>query len=636
MSPSALPGYAALSLLRVGLSTVLAVVFAIAFGRWTAHDPIAERFVTPILDQTRRNLPAAGFLPLLAMGLMSVFPHGNIGLEIAAVLALFLTQMWALASGFRNALKAVPPQLIEMAKAFHFRAGRRFRHVELPFGANGLVWNAMLGMARGWFILIAAETLVQGTRDFRLPGLGSYLSAAVQQDRPDAIVLVLATMAGIALGLYVLLWRPLLVWTQQFRFDEECAMDAETSFLLTWFQQSRLGRFLHRVRKRLRHRKSVPFAKTVLKTAARWKEHWPARLSATVLILAAVPLVYGLVQLGLLLLDVSPRQWADLVVAAAFTFGRVVLTLLLATLWALPVGVVIGLSPRLARWGEPAVLVAASFPATLLFPLFAVAFARAGVSHGWGCVILMLLAAQWYVLFNVLAAATVVPADLREAAVCFRLTWWRRFWTFQVPAVFPSLVAGWDTAAGLAWNTSLVVEAMTVGGELIPVRGLGYEISRATQHGNFAVAAAGFVVLAIILQLISRYVWRRLNGSRANAIQLGADRPSRKRERRLNRRLRFRLGSASRLDESHREQLPGQARRATATEPASAAARRRLPPRIAPEPAAALLQLPPPTSTSPVRASRRARLGTACSSLPRSWRDSSRSLLSGRAVKPGR
>ena len=512
LTPSALPGYAALSLGRVLLSTILAVTFAIAFGQWTARDPLAERFVVPLLDHSRRTVPAAGFLPLLAMGLMTLFPHPSIGLEIAALLALFLTQMWAIANVFRNALKAVPLQLTEMANAYHFGHTRRFRKVELPFGAAGLVWSAMLGMARAWFILIAAETLVQGTHDLRLPGLGSYLAEAVKQDRLDAVVWAIAMMAGIIVGLYLLLWRPLLVWTQKFRLDEEGAHETESSIVLDWFRRSFLARGLHRLRHRFRGKKSEKKTKSERPTEARLTRRWPARLSATLLMLLAVPLAYGLFRLGWLLLDVSLRQWADLLIGAAISLGRVLLTLLIATLWALPVGVMVGLSPRLARWAEPSALVAASFPATLLFPLFVVFFDRAGIGHDWGCVVLMVMAAQWYILFNVLAGAAAIPSDLREAVTCFRLPWWRRFWTFQVPAVFPSLVAGWDAAAGLAWNTSLLVEAITgAEGKVIPVHGLGHEINRATREHNFAVVAAGFVILAIILQLFSSQVWRRLN-----------------------------------------------------------------------------------------------------------------------------
>ncbi len=510
LAPAALPGYAALSLARVLLSSALSVALALGLGYWTTHDPVAERYVLPILDHARRNLPVVGLLPLLALGLMTLF-GGRVGIEIAAVLALVLSQMWPIAKGFRSALKEVPPQLREMADAFHFGTGRRFRKVELPYGTAGLVWNAMLGMARAWFVLIVAETLVQGTHDLRLPGLGSYLDAAVRQDRPDAVVWALATMTGIVVGMYLLVWHPLLVWAQKFRLDEEGAPELEPSRVLAWLRRFRMRHVWKRVRKGIRKRvlSHLPGRKSL--TAARWSLPWKGRLSVVVLVVAAGPLAYGAFRLGGLLLDVSPRHWVELLLAGGLSLGRVLLTLLLATLWALPVGLAIGLSPRLTRWAGPAVLVAASFPATLLFAPAAAVFDRAGISLDWGCVVLMLLACQWYILFNVMAGAEAIPADLREAVRCFRLSRWRLFWTFQVPAVFPSLVLGWESAAGLAWSTSLVAEALTHDGELWPVHGLGHELRRATQQGEFAVVAAALLVLGVILELFSRFVWGRLS-----------------------------------------------------------------------------------------------------------------------------
>ncbi len=315
------------------LSTALAVLFAIGYGHWTAIDPLAERFITPILEQTRRNLPAAGFLPLLAMGLMSLIPHANIGLEVAAVIALFLTQMWPIAAGFRNALKAVPPPLLEMADAFHFSPVRRFHKIELPFGAAGLVWNAMLGMARAWFILMVAETLVQGTHDFRLPGLGSYLAVAVQQRDTRAVLWALATTVGIIVALYLLMWRPLIVWAQKFRLDEEGALSTETSSVLLWWRRSLLLRFVERLRRRFRGKVSAELPQLVKRTATKRTRRWPARLTRTVLVLAAAPVAYAVFQLVMMLLDVPLRQWGILVLAAGVTLGRVLLTLFLATLW---------------------------------------------------------------------------------------------------------------------------------------------------------------------------------------------------------------------------------------------------------------------------------------------------------------
>ena len=195
--------------------------------------------------------------------------------------------------------------------------------------------------------------------------------------------------------------------------------------------------------------------------------------------------------------------------AAGATFLRVNLALLLGAAWTVPAGVAIGLSPRLARVAQPVAQIAASVPATALFPVVLLAVVGAGGGLGIASILLLLLGTQWYILFNVIAGAVAIPTDLREAATIFRLTRRERWRNLVLPGIFPYLITGLVTASGGAWNASIVAEYFRFKGQTISTVGLGATISRATDTGNFNLLLAATCVMAAIVVVINRTVWRR-------------------------------------------------------------------------------------------------------------------------------
>jgi len=505
LSLSALPRYALLSLSRGLAAYLLSLVFTILYGGWAARDPLAERVLVPLLD-VLQSIPVLGFMPALVLALVGAFPGTNVGLELAAIVMIFTGQAWNMAFSFYQSVKSVPPVLGEVASVLRFGPLRRLRWLELPYATIGLVWNSMMSMAGGWFFLMVSEAFVLGDRDFRLPGLGSYMSVAVARGDGKAMVGSVVAMTALIVLLDQLLWRPLVVWAQRFRMEESGQTEEMTSWFYDLLRRSRLG---EAVRSRRRAAFVRPARPPPAGVAAQARTSRVASVAVFTLLLAL--LVWGGAEVVRLMSGVSLPTWMGLLGDAGLTLLRVLAAVALGTAWTLPAGLAIGLSPRLSRLLQPVVQVVASFPAPMLFPAVVVVLHAAGVSLGIGSVVLMLLGTQWYVLFNVVAGATAIPADLREAAELFRFGRWQRFRQLHLPSVFPYLLTGWVTAAGGAWNASIVSEYVATGGETLAAHGLGATISRQATAGRFPELAAAVLVMAVVVVGFNRLVWRRLH-----------------------------------------------------------------------------------------------------------------------------
>jgi NitT/TauT family transport system permease protein len=513
LSARALPGYAALSLGRGLAAYALSLVFTLGYGYWAAKDRVAERVLIPALD-ILQSIPVLGFMPGLVLGLVALFPGTNAGLELASILMIFTGQAWNMTFSFYYALRSLPRDLVEVATLNRFGWWQRFRWVELPFSAIGLVWNSMMSMAGGWFFLMVSEAFVLGDHDFRLPGLGSYMSVAVARGDRRAMAAAVLAMTTMIVLLDQLLWRPVVVWAQRFRLEDSGQAEAMESWFLDLLRHSRALPWLSELGQRAagvagaRLRRLLPVRTTAAGGRGERATTWLSYLLFAVLLSL---LALGAAGLLGLLRPVPAAAWLSIGGAALLTLARVLAATALGTLWALPAGLAIGLSPRLSRVLQPVVQVVASFPAPMLFPAVVGALAAAGVGLGWGSVVLMLLGTQWYVLFNVVAGASAIPADLREAARLYRFGVLQRFRALYFPAVFPYLVTGWITAAGGAWNASVVSEYMSLRGSVHATAGLGARISLAAAAGDFPTLAAAVVVMALVVVLFNRTVWRRLH-----------------------------------------------------------------------------------------------------------------------------
>ena len=522
-SPRALPLYAAYSLVRIAIAYVLSLLFALAYGFAAAKSERAARVLLPLLD-ILQSIPVLSFLPGVMLGMVALFPRRQLGLELGSVLLIFTGQAWNIAFSFYASLKAIPRELDEAARLYRFSAWQRFVELELPYGAIGLVWNSMMSVAGGWFFLMACEMFVLGDRDFRLPGLGSYLQVAAGAGDMRGLLWGMAVMIAVIVLLDQFVWRPVIAWADKFKF-ESVEGAAPRSFVLTLLRRSGILAAVNR-------RAIRPMEERVMSAFARRREErgerprtngglkkWVGRATGVAVLAAlgwlAIRALAALARLG-------AGEFVSLARDAGLTFLRVNAALVLGALWTVPVGVWIGTSPRVARLAQPLVQIAASIPATALFPVLLLLLIRAGGGMETAAMALMLLGTQWYILFNVIAGAMAIPTDLKEAATVFRFTRGERWRRLILPAIFPYLVTGMLTASGGAWNASIVAEYFHFQGKALSVRGLGASISRATDSGNLPVLLAATLVMSVIVVTVNRTLWQRLYRLAATRYKLDA------------------------------------------------------------------------------------------------------------------
>jgi NitT/TauT family transport system permease protein len=519
LSCRALPGYAALSLCRGFLAYGLSLAFTLSYGSAAAHHPRAERFMIPALD-VLQAVPVLGFLPGLVLAMVAVFPTRELGLEVACVVMIFSAQAWNMTFSFHGSLRGILAALREVAAVQGLGPWKTFRLLEVPAAMIGLVWNSMMSMAGGWFFLTVNEAFTLGNRDFRLPGIGSYMAEAINHGDARATAAAIATMTAMIVVVDQVVWRPLVVWSRRFRMEDTAGSDAAQSWLLGLLHHSRMYAALWRAIRRsyLWGDRLLTLAPTTWPASGRGKWLRPVfraggTLVAVALLAGAGWGAWSIVRLlaALPLTGAGDAEgWVHVILALLASFARTSAAVLLGAAWALPAGILIGLSPRWSRRLQPVVQVVASFPAPMLFPLVTVALASLRIPFGVGCVALMLLGAQWYILFNVIAGATAIPTDLREVAEAYAMERRERWLRLYVPCVLPYLLTGLVTAAGGAWNATIVSEYVQVKGQTYAAFGLGSTISRATASGNFPLLAASVVTMALFVVLLNRILWKRL------------------------------------------------------------------------------------------------------------------------------
>jgi NitT/TauT family transport system permease protein len=514
LSPRALPLYALYSLVRISIAYGLSLVFALGYGYLAANNRRAEIILIPLLD-ILQSIPVLSFLPGVMLAMVALFPHRQLGVELGSVLLIFTGQVWNIAFSFYSSLKSEPRELKEAARIYRFGNLQRFVQLDLPFSTIGLVWNSMMSVAGGWFFLMACEMFVLGNRDFRLPGLGSFLQTAAGNGDTRAVLYGLAAMVALIVLLDQLIWRPIIIWADKFKFEQVQNAKVQTSTLLRLVGNAAFVMRAYRLLVRpLINRLTLAFAGGARKAGSvlaerkrsRWGQWLLGILGVAVLLASAFAVFRGIVALSTL----NRQDYYALLRNASFTFLRVNAALLLGALWTVPVGVAIGSSPRFSKIAQPLVQLAASIPATALFPVLLLFLIRLRGGLEIAAMLLMLLGTQWYILFNVIAGAMAIPTDLKEVARIFCFTSSDRWRDLILPAIFPYLVTGMITASGGAWNASIVAEYFHFQGHIVSAPGLGSTISWASDAGRFDVLLASTLIMATIVVLMNRLVWRRL------------------------------------------------------------------------------------------------------------------------------
>ncbi|MGA3345987.1 MAG: ABC transporter permease subunit [Terracidiphilus sp.] len=515
-SVRALPLYACYSIGRMGIAYVLSLLFAVSYGYTAAYNPRVEAWMIAVLD-ILQSIPVLSFLPPVMLAMMALVPGHQLGIEMGSILLIFTGQVWNLAFSFYSSLKSIPREMIEAARIYRYSAWQRFWQLEMPFAAIGLVWNSIVSVAVGWFFLITCEMFPLGTRNFRLPGLGSYLQTAASADPVDmhALLWGLAVLVLIIVATDQLLWRPLIAWSDKFKFEQTESTERVTSPILELLQHSTaLTRMParawtaceERIYRRLSSTRDCRVVQPIDDETAKGGRLVPYLLA----FFAGLAILWGAAQAYRILQGVTWPELRLLLLGAGATYLRVGATLVLGALWTIPVGVAIGLNPKLARILQPIIQVLASIPATALFPVLMLGLISLGGGLGIGSIALMLLGTQWYILFNVIAGAMAIPSDLEEAAAVYRFTRWQRWTRLILPGIFPYLVTGMITASGGAWNASIIAEYFHIGDKTLQTLGLGAQIAAASESGSFSTLLLATILMATIVVTMNRLVWRRL------------------------------------------------------------------------------------------------------------------------------
>lgn len=509
--PANLPYYAARSLLRMFAALVASTVFTFIYATAAARLRRAEKILLPILD-ILQSVPVLGFLSITLTIWLTLFPGTELGVELASVFAIFTSQVWNMTFAFYQSLVTQPTDLDEAARLLRLTKWQRFWKLDVPYGMIPLVWNGMMSFGGGWFFLIASEVISVNNHVYALPGIGSYVAAASQHQQIGRLLLAILVMILMVVGVNFVFWRPLTAWAERFRTGDTVTVEQQRSIVLDLVRRSVIPSIVARVLRPVGA--GLEWATRPFGRADR-----PLRVNQTrrrVGDIAFIVIVFALIAFGLahMLGYISATTGLGQFGAAAglglITFARVLVLLILGTAIWVPIGVWIGLSPKVTRFAQPIVQVLASFPANFLFPFFTLALIWSGISVNVGGIFLMALGAQWYILFNVIAGAAAIPNDLREAATNLRLNRVQKWRNLYGPAIFASWVTGGITAAGGAWNASIVAEVVSYGHTTLTAAGLGSYIAQSTADGDFGKTLVGVTVMSVFVVGLNRLFWRRL------------------------------------------------------------------------------------------------------------------------------
>ena len=508
-----LPYYLARSTLRMFIALFFSLLFTFSYGYVAAHSPRAERVLIPLLD-VLQSVPVLGFLSVTITFFIALFRGSLLGLEAASIFAIFTSQVWNMTFSFYHSLRTIPREQQEMARMFRLSRWQYFTRVEVPNSMIGLTWNTMMSFGGGWFFVAASEAISVLNQDYRLPGIGAYVTEAIDQQNFGAIIAAIVAMALMIIAVDQLVWRPLIAWSQKFRNEQSEANETPTSWVLDLWRAAHLPRLIGNAL-----RPAGEFINRALSgtLATRSPQMEPARAKAP----AWVDLLYNGLLIALtaggaialmrfVLGEVGLAEVGNTFLLGVITMLRVAALTILSTLVWVPVGVAIGFNPRLARLIQPVAQFLSAFPANFLFPFVTVALIATGISLNVGSILLMSLGAQWYVLFNVIAGAQSIPSDLREMAANMGLRGWNLWRRLIIPGIFSAWVTGGITASGGAWNASIVAEVVSWGNTTLVATGLGAYIAQATESGDWPRIALGVGMMALFVVAFNRLLWRRL------------------------------------------------------------------------------------------------------------------------------
>ena len=500
LDPWRLPEYALRTVLRMAAALVASLAFSLCYATLAAKSRQAEKILIPVLD-ILQSVPILGFLSITVTGFIALFPGRLLGVECAAIFAIFTSQAWNMTFSLYQSLRTVPTELIEAARMYHLSAWQRFWRLEVPHGVPQLIWNMMMSVSGGWFFVVASEAITVSGQTIMLPGIGSYIATAIAERDLGAIGYAVLVMLVVILLYDQLLFRPLLAWSRKFRGDPAGDEDDVRPWFLIVMQRARLFDLMQSAVLALNRAIDQALAMLVRGWSEPRQGGWRSPIFARVFDLALLAMAAAAViwLIAFVRETVLPGEIGWAIVLGGVTALRVLVLIALASLIWVPIGVWIGLRPRLADRAQPIVQFLAAFPANLFFPVAVVLILRFDLNPEIWLSPLMILGTQWYILFNVIAGTSALPTELRLAASNLgvrRWLWWRRV---MLPAIFPAYVTGAVTASGGSWNASIVAEVASWGDTKLKADGLGAYIAQATEAGDYHRVVLGIAVMSVLV-----------------------------------------------------------------------------------------------------------------------------------------
>lgn len=515
LDPSVLPFYAARTVMRMLIALVFSFLFTFTFATWAAKSPRAEKLIIPIID-VLQSVPILGFLSVTVAGFIALFPGSLLGPECAAIFAIFTSQAWNMALGFYQTVRSVPAEVKEAAQMFHLSSWQCFWRIDVPFSMPGLLWNTMASMSAGWFFVVFSEAITVSNQQILLPGIGSYVATAIQAADLRAISYAVLAMFIVIIIYDQLLFRPLVAWAEKFKSDKEGGGEDKgpESWMVDLFRRTRMMRNFgskisilfdmgvnikllnrtHKLPSHPRHKVRNEWLITII---------W----NATTFIIGLGALIF----LGYYMMrNISLPEIMHVFYLGLITAFRVFILIIVVSIIWVPVGVWIGLRPRVAQLAQPIAQILAAFPANLFYPFIVVFIVTYHLSPNIWLTPLMILGAQWYILFNVIAGASTIPKDLLQVTDNLGVVGWLRWSRLLLPGIFPYDITGAITAAGGSWNASIVAEVASWGNEKLVATGLGAYITEYTAAGSFSRIALGISMMCLLVLVFNRIVWRPL------------------------------------------------------------------------------------------------------------------------------
>lgn len=506
-----LPYYALRSVFRMAIALIFSLVFTFVYGLAAARSKRLGKVLIPLLD-ILQSVPILGFLSATVAIWLALFPGSELGVEAASIFAIFTSQAWNMTFSFHRSLLSEPQELDEAVRNLRLTRWQRFWTLDVPNSMIPLIWNMMMSVGGGWFFLTASEVISVGNRDYALPGIGSFVATASAEEKPGKVACAIVTMVLIVVVIDVLVWKPLTAWAEKFRITNNASETPKKSAVLTVIRQSHIDKWIATLLTPIKD--GLDRVMRVFgRTGARWTAPAKRRRTGDLVFDVAVGaiVVFGAYQL---LSSIAQKTgFGELGHAFGLgfiTFLRVLLlTIVCSVIWV-PIGAIVGMNPRISRFAEPLVQVLSSFPANFIFPFITMWFVAWNIDINWGSILLMALGTQWYILFNVIAGASAIPNDLLEMTHNMGLSTWMRWKKLILPSVFGSWVTGGITAAGGAWNASIVSEVVSYGRHTLTAGGIGAYITQATAENNGMKVLIGVVVMAVFVVGANRLFWTPL------------------------------------------------------------------------------------------------------------------------------